>query len=250
MPPDDRSCWFRDTLDALEYATAPFVVHCSLDIDPADLGPGHVIPYSEFRDEMIYFSMENPAMSDKPTLCVDFDGCLHSYESGWQGADVVADGPVPGAMKWLFDLTGHFDVAIYSARSSQPGGIEAMYKALRNWAGIPTPYGGECWIDLLSFPTEKPSAFLTIDDRAICFDGDFTRVTPAKLKAFQPWYKRDPRLRTFRVHLGPEQTTDVTGTHAMVNRQSHNGRVLDELLIYEGGTEVARFQAWIGYKEA
>lgn len=27
----------------------------------------------------------------KPILAVDFDGTLHSYTSGWKGADVVAD---------------------------------------------------------------------------------------------------------------------------------------------------------------
>lgn len=38
----------------------------------------------------------------KPTICVDFDGCLHAYTSGWQGAEVVSDPPVPGAIDWLF----------------------------------------------------------------------------------------------------------------------------------------------------
>jgi hypothetical protein len=37
----------------------------------------------------------------KLTICVDFDGVLHSYASGWKGAGVVADGPVDGAIEWL-----------------------------------------------------------------------------------------------------------------------------------------------------
>ena len=29
----------------------------------------------------------------KPILCLDFDGVVHSYTSGWKGADVIPDPP-------------------------------------------------------------------------------------------------------------------------------------------------------------
>jgi hypothetical protein len=50
-----------------------------------------------------------------------------------------------------------------------------------------------CWYDdgepvvSLSFPLEKPPAFLTIDDRALLFTGTWPDV--GKLKAFKPWNK-------------------------------------------------------------
>ena len=35
-------------------------------------------------------------MPFKPTIILDFDGVIHSYTSGWQGADVIGDPPWRG----------------------------------------------------------------------------------------------------------------------------------------------------------
>lgn len=121
----------------------------------------------------------------KPILCVDFDGVIHSYTSGWQGADVVADPPVRGALKWLEQAAEHWDVQIYSSRSSQPNGPEAMAAWLATWSNL------EGVSLTLSFPEQKPPAFLTIDDRAVCFDGMWDRLDPKALLDFKPWNKRD-----------------------------------------------------------
>ncbi len=42
----------------------------------------------------------------------------------------------------------------------------------------------------IGFSAAKPPAFLTIDDRAICFDGVWADKNPADLLNFQPWNKR------------------------------------------------------------
>ena len=39
----------------------------------------------------------------KLILCLDFDGVIHSYSSGWKGADVIPDPPVPGALRFIAD---------------------------------------------------------------------------------------------------------------------------------------------------
>lgn len=118
----------------------------------------------------------------KKTICVDFDGVIHSYDSGWKGHDVVSDGPVPGAIDWLKRAVLFFDIQIYSSRSKEHEGIQAM----RNWLlenGLSMELLNE-----IKFPTQKPAAFLTIDDRAICFEGTFP--TFEEINSFRPWNKR------------------------------------------------------------
>lgn len=127
----------------------------------------------------------------KPILCVDFDGVIHSYTSGWKGADVVSDPPVPGALQWLERATETFDVQVYSSRSSQPGGIEAMVTWMLYWSGVISWAKQRDFVPDISFPTQKPAAFLTIDDRAICFDGNWDALDPVELARFKPWNKRE-----------------------------------------------------------
>jgi hypothetical protein len=123
----------------------------------------------------------------KPRLCVDFDGVLHSYKSGWQGAHVCADPPVPGAIAFLREATEHFEVYVHSSRSHQKGGRDAMRAYLLEWAQLE---GDEdlMWLNKIRWPNEKPAAFVTLDDRAICFTGTFPSVE--EIKNFKPWNKK------------------------------------------------------------
>jgi len=123
----------------------------------------------------------------KPILCLDFDGVLHSYTSGWRGAAIIPDKPVPGAIEFLNEATGKFDVHIFSSRSNQEGGIKAM----RLWLKVVTyeTFGvSPSWLDLIKWPTEKPPAHVTIDDRAITFTGEWPSIED--LKDFKPWNKK------------------------------------------------------------
>lgn len=70
-------------------------------------------------------------MSEKAILVLDFDGVIHSYSSGWEGASVVSDPPVAGAIVAVLTYLKHYRVAIYSSRSHQWGGKRAMQKWLK-----------------------------------------------------------------------------------------------------------------------
>lgn len=135
-------------------------------------------------------------MNDKPILCIDFDGVLHSYVSGWKGAAVIPDPPVPGAIAFLYEATLHFDVHVFSSRSHQKGGIEAMQAWITQWEA--TWLTEQRMLDIsrmypslllaIKWPIEKPAAFLTIDDRALTFTGEWPAM--ADLLAFRPWNKK------------------------------------------------------------
>lgn len=121
------------------------------------------------------------------TLALDFDGVLHSYTSGWSGPTRIPDPPVPGAMGFIVMAVKHFKVEIFSSRSGQPGGIDAM----KHWLllNLSENFGeeGERAFHKLFFPTTKPPAHLTIDDRAVCFTGEFPSMQ--EIRQFKPWNK-------------------------------------------------------------
>lgn len=132
-----------------------------------------------------------------PILCIDFDGVLHSYYSGWKGPRNIPDPPVLGAIEWLDDLVENgdkvsamapryreFDVCIFSSRSRYLGGRRAMKRWLVKW-GFP-----EDKLENIRFPLLKPAAHLQIDDRAMQFKGTFPTIK--EMKAFRPWNRRSP----------------------------------------------------------
>lgn len=131
----------------------------------------------------------------EPIICVDFDGVVHSYTSGWQGACDIPDPPVPGAFKALWEYVDKgARVCLYSSRSKEPGAIEAMKEWFKLWekdecfASRPIGWEGVYLANVLEFPTQKPAAWMTIDDRAFCFEGDFPSL--GWITRFKPWNKR------------------------------------------------------------
>lgn len=113
------------------------------------------------------------------TVAIDFDGVLHAYTSGWQGEDVIPDPPVPGAMAWLEDLAGHFELAIFSTRCRTAAGRWAMYEWLAEKISPDA-------LLRVSFAEHKPAALVYVDDRAYRFDGA-NFPTPELIWKLKPW---------------------------------------------------------------
>ena len=124
-------------------------------------------------------------------LVLDFDGVIHSYTSPFQRADIIPDPPVEGAIEMLWEYINHFRVHIFSTRSNQPHGIDAMKEWLYKWNNITQKkqmINGQDILEFVNFPTEKPPAILFIDDRAFCFKGVFPTVK--EINDFKPWNRK------------------------------------------------------------
>ncbi len=124
-------------------------------------------------------------------LCIDFDGVIHSYKSGWKGIDIIPDPPVKGAIEWICEMVmeSNYCINIYSSRSKTPEGIVAMKRWMfDNISATDWDYDGITQIiEQIDYPTQKPPAYLTIDDRAICFRGTFPSIQ--ELDNFMVWNK-------------------------------------------------------------
>lgn len=165
--------------------------------------------------------MNKDYTKNPPILCVDFDGVLHSYKSGWGGARSIPDPPMKGALKWLYEIikSNKFKVCIYSSRSRYFLGryfmkrwlFKQYFNSLNKLDATKTKYTDWQWqlvceepsmdpweivikysikkiLKKLSFPTKKPPAFLMIDDRAFCFNGIFPSAD--QLTCFKPYREK------------------------------------------------------------
>jgi hypothetical protein len=141
------------------------------------------------------------ASKQKKLISIDFDGVIHSYHHGWKDGSIYGD-VVPGFFEWAAESKDHFRLAIFSSRSRTPEGIEAMRLwLLEQWIfHVEQPeFFHLSNIDVLTwfeFPTVKPMALLSIDDRARRFDGNWNAdaLKPARIAKYRPWNYRNRKV--------------------------------------------------------
>jgi hypothetical protein len=133
----------------------------------------------------------------KKTIAVDFDGVIHLYSQGWKDGTIY-DTYVPGFFRWLLLVSQREDmeIVVHSSRFRTQLDIQAA----REWIGkesIQAIVNGEVPVDthwdavfsILQFSLTKPPAWITIDDRAVTFIGDWDAPMyhPDNLAAFKTW---------------------------------------------------------------
>jgi hypothetical protein len=99
------------------------------------------------------------------TVCLDFDGVIHSYRSGWKGEASIPDPPIHGVREAIEHLRQRYRVVIHSARSKSEEGRAAMERWLAKHN-----------IEVDEVCAHKPPAFVYVDDRAIPFAGDWIQT--------------------------------------------------------------------------
>ena len=141
------------------------------------------------------------------TMCLDFDGVIHSYTSPWTHAARIDDPPVDGAFDFIIRaLSRDWQVVVHSSRLGQsPNAPEAMIRwflvhgfpedKLANDAGDEEAIS-QLWDEFprlgirepcLRLSALKPAAFITLDDRALTFMGQWPDLD--MLLLFKVWNK-------------------------------------------------------------
>lgn len=106
------------------------------------------------------------------------------------GHSINKDPIIPDAVWFIVDATKLFDVQVYSCRSASPEGIVAMQEWLPERMEEEAAEQGVDAFDRIGWPTTKPAALVSIDDRGLTFAGGFP--DPASLLAFRPWNRPQP----------------------------------------------------------
>src|SRR5262245_22265580 len=118
--------------------------------------------------------LESLGISRLPrTVCLDFDGVLHSYRSGWRGAEIIPDPPIHGTREAIARLRQQYRVVVYSARCRTPEGRQAV----EHWLARHD-------IQVDDICDYKPPALVYVDDRAIRFRGDW-EATESEIRQFR-----------------------------------------------------------------
>lgn len=108
------------------------------------------------------------------TVCVDFDGVLNLY-TGWQGENELFE-PRPGVGGFLSYLRNDLGYRVVIHTTREAGAV---------WSWLIQHMLGTYITDVTSV---KPPAEAYIDDRGICFRGDY-EATLQELEHFKPHWQ-------------------------------------------------------------
>lgn len=105
------------------------------------------------------------------TVCIDFDGVMNTYD-GWKGDDELFQ-PREGLEDFLMKLSQHFKLVVLSTRNA---------KKIWEWL-----FDHHLEIYIEDVTNEKVPAIAYLDDRGVCFTGDFSAALEALLNFKTHW---------------------------------------------------------------
>lgn len=106
------------------------------------------------------------------TLLIDLDGVLNEYKGEYDPNFIP---PLKnGAREFLEELSKNYEIKLFTTRNKILASKWLIDEKLENI--------------VKDITNTKDVAYLYIDDRCICFDGNFEKLK-TQIKNFQPWYK-------------------------------------------------------------
>ena len=109
---------------------------------------------------------------NKKTVLIDLDGVLNTY-NGEYSFHIIP--PIrDGAVDFLKELYKNYKLILFSTRDT---------KSVKKWAA---KHGLEKYFS--DYTNKKQCAFLTIDDRCIQFDGNYSNTINA-IEKFSVWWE-------------------------------------------------------------
>lgn len=112
----------------------------------------------------------------KRVICVDFDGVVYP-NMRYVGPTELPEAPVPGAEEGLRKLLEHHRVVCHSCRCETREGRLAIRGFLDSLG-----------LQAVEVAEHKPVAAVYLDDRAVCFRGDWGAAVE-EVATFAPWQR-------------------------------------------------------------
>ena len=106
------------------------------------------------------------------TIFIDVDGVLNNYDGSFDKEKIP---PIKdGAKEFLKDLSENFVIKIFTTRNKLLTSKWLIENGIDRFIEDITDKKDLCW--------------LYLDDRCICFDGEYENLKD-KIEKFKPWYK-------------------------------------------------------------
>ena len=125
---------------------------------------------SLIKDDPIY-EIDDPSKKDKKSICIDFDGVIHQYDT-WNNGNLNPNA-IPGSKKAIDLLKNKYKIIIFTTRASktynQEPSSDELIEKMTKWLKDRDIYFDE-------ITSDKKGAVAYIDDRAIRFENNWKPI--------------------------------------------------------------------------